>query len=128
MILEIVARNKENHAEEIEYNKAQRESFNCIIARMDNWMEKIYEDKLDGIISFEDYHGKYQEYKQTKENALAGLEKLHKNRSLYYEAGFAIYELARQADKIYLSRKATMDDRRLLLSYIFRTTRLKTEY
>ena len=38
---------------------------------------------------------------------------------MYYEAGFAIHELALKAKKIYQSKKATTEERRLLLSHIF---------
>ncbi len=37
----------------------------------------------------------------------------------YYEAGYAIHELAIKAWDIYKSERATTDDRRLLLYYVF---------
>jgi len=40
-------------------------------------------------------------------------------RAAYYEAGIAIHELTLRAKELYLSPKATVDDKRLLLSYVF---------
>ncbi len=54
-----------------------------------------------------------------KELAINGLKKLSEDKTKYYEAGFAIHELACKAQEIYQSPKATEEDRRLLLSYIF---------
>ncbi len=116
---------KESHADQIEYNKMKRESYNQIIAQMDNRMEKIYEDKLDGRITADFYEKKFEEYKKTKENTLNELSRLNKSRNLYYEAGFAIHELALNARKIYTNEKTTVEERRLLLSYAFSNLSLK---
>ena len=56
---------------------------------------------------------------QEKNSALHELEKLRDSRTAYYEAGLAIHELALEAYKIYQSKKATTEDKRLLLSHMF---------
>ncbi|PIR14051.1 hypothetical protein COV49_00215 [Candidatus Falkowbacteria bacterium CG11_big_fil_rev_8_21_14_0_20_39_10] len=116
---------KENHAEEIEYNQSKREKYNQIIIQMDKRLEVIYDDKIDDKITAEFYEKKYNEYNKTKEDTLNELDKLHQDRSKYYEAGFAIHELASNAMAIYKSEKATIEDRRLLLSYTFSNHTLK---
>ena len=47
------------------------------------------------------------------------------SRTVYYEAGFAIHELALKAKEIYESPKAKTEDKRLLLSYVFSNLALK---
>src|SRR5262249_26039582 len=47
------------------------------------------------------------------------LNNLNSTNTHYYQAVFAIHELAERATAIYQSPKATPDDKRLLLSYIF---------
>lgn len=54
-----------------------------------------------------------------KEDAINTLKKLSKDRTVYYEAGFAIHELALSAMKIYQSKEITIEEKRLLLSYVF---------
>jgi hypothetical protein len=68
-----------------------------------------------------------------KELALNSLKKLGEARIEYYEAGFAIHELALRSKEIYQSKKATTEEKRILLSYIFsnltqKADRLKPNY
>lgn len=62
---------------------------------------------------------------QEKEDALSSLKKLAETRTAYYEAGYAIHELAMRAKDIYSSDKASNEDKRLLLSYVFVETALQ---
>ena len=50
---------------------------------------------------------------------LHSLQKLEADNTQYYKVGFAIHELALLAKNIYLSEKASVEERRLLLSYAF---------
>ena len=59
------------------------------------------------------------DFTHEKEDALESLQKLSEARTAYYEAGYAVHELAMKAKEIYLSKKATVDDKRLLLSHLF---------
>lgn len=54
-----------------------------------------------------------------KKDAIEALEKLTDARQAYYEAGYAIHELAMHAEAIYRSPKAVTEEQRLLLSYAF---------
>lgn len=110
---------KEHHAEESETTNAKREKLNNIIAQMDRRLEAIYIDKIDGVLVPELYQKKFEQFHEIKEQAIKDLDKLSKDKKQYYEAGFAIHELASKAVRIYNSEKATIEDRRLLLSYLF---------
>ena len=116
---------KESHSEEIDFNTAQREQLNQIIRRADQRMEKAYEDKLDGIMPVMLCEKAITDAAREKEEAVEALNKLGKSRKAYYEAGFAIHELASKAASIYLSDKATLDDKRMLLSYAFSNLSLR---
>lgn len=110
---------KESHNEEIDYNTAKREEFNHIARTADQRMENAYRDKLDGKMPASLCEKMIKESVEEKEIALESLGKLSKGRTAYYEAGFAIHELASKAKDIYKSSKTTEDQRRLLLSYVF---------
>jgi hypothetical protein len=52
---------------------------------------------------------------------------LSDDKTRYYEAGYKIHELAMKAGEIYRSNKASVDDKRLLLSYAFSNLVLNAE-
>ena len=62
-----------------------------------------------------------------KEEALESLKKLGESRTRYYEAGYAIHELALKSQAIYQSEKATPEEQRLLLSYVFSNLTLNAD-
>ncbi len=118
---------KQTHKNEIDYRAKSVEEINNDIEKNQRRLEAIYEDKIDGKISPEFYSRKFKEYTQNKENALYELKKLDEGNTKYYQAGFAIHELASRASEIYQSEKATVEDKRLLLSKIFSNLSLKSD-
>lgn len=110
---------KESHTDEIKYYQVQRDGLNAQFERIQRRLEAIYEDKIDGKITPEFYERKFKEYSEEKENILNKLNKINDTNVQYYEAGYAIHELALKAKEIYQSEKATTEERRLLLSYVF---------
>ncbi len=118
---------KEGHDEEINYNTAKREEFNRIIRMTDQRIENAYRDKLDGKMPAPLCEKMISESTKEKEDAIEALGKLSKGRTAYYEAGYAIHELANKAEAIYKSPRATEDEKRLLLSHIFSNLTLKAD-
>lgn len=118
---------KESHEEEINYNTTQREGFNRIIRVADQRIESAYRDKLDGTMPTTLCEKVIKESTSEKEEAIEALAKLSKGRTAYYEAGYAIHELACKAETIYKSSQATTEDKRLLLSQIFSNLTLKED-
>lgn len=117
---------KESHNEEIDYNTAKREEFNRIVRTADQRIENAYRDKLDGKMPAL-CEKIMKESLVEKETALESLGKLSKGRTAYYEAGFAIHELASKAKDIYKSPKTSEDQKRLLLSYVFSNLTIKAD-
>ncbi len=118
---------KESHADEINYYETQKRELITQSERIQRRLEAIYEDKIDGKIAPDFYERKFKEYTTEKENILEKLGKLDQSNAQYYAAGFAIHELALKAKDIYQSEKATVEDRRLLLSYVFSNLTLNTD-
>ena len=117
---------KESHSGEIEYHTTSVNEINKRIETSQRRLEAIYEDKIDLKISPEFYNRKFNEYTKDKEEATELLKKINEGNTKYYEAGFAIHELASKASKIYKSTKATTEDKRLLLSKIFSNLHLNS--
>ncbi len=119
-VLEILEKTlKESHSGEIEYHTTSINEINKRLQTAQHRLEAIYEDKIDLKISPEFYNRKFAEYTKDKEDALESLKKINEGNTKYYETGFAIHELASKASRIYKSKKATTEDKRLLLSKIF---------
>ncbi len=118
---------KESHAEEVDRFDAQLTSLNLTIDRSQRRLETIYEDKLDGKISAEMYESLAKRYSSEKEAATGEISRLNRGNKRYYEAGYAIHELALQAAAIYSDEKTTNEDRRMLLSYVFSNIELNGE-
>ncbi len=116
---------KESHAEEIEQNAHKRDEIARGIARADQRMERAYIDKLDGQMESALCQKVIEEAKQEKVALLEALEGLGEAQVAYYEAGYAIHELATHAKEIYESQKATVEEKRLLLSYVFSNIELE---
>ncbi len=110
---------KESHADEIARYKAKLSELTATNDRTQRRLEALYEDKLDGKISGETYERIFKRYTDEKDEAAKELVRLNKGNEKYYEAGYAIHELASKAMEIYQSPEATTEDRRLLLSYAF---------
>jgi DNA invertase Pin-like site-specific DNA recombinase len=110
---------KEGHAQEIKINTSKRDELTRIVRTADKRMEQAYRDKLDNKMPIALCEKIINESTQEKKDALDALNKLTESRQAYYEAGYAIHELARNAEAIYRSPKATVEQRRLLLSYGF---------
>ena len=116
---------KEIHVGEIAFNTARREELERAIMVADQRMEGAYRDKLDHKMPAELCSKVINESTEEKKNALDALEKLTEGRQAYYDAGYAIHELAMNAEAIYRSPKAETEEQRLLLSYAFSNLQLK---
>ena len=127
-VLEVLRKGlKDSHINEIEFHTNVLNTLNKTIETSQRRLEAIYEDKIDGKITPDFYNRKFTEYTKEKVDALESLEKLNDGNTKYYEAGYAIHELASKASDIYKSPKATVEDKRLLLSKIFSNLALKQE-
>ncbi|MBI2052861.1 MAG: hypothetical protein HYT34_01300, partial [Candidatus Ryanbacteria bacterium] len=112
------------HAQEINHNADTRDELERLIKRADERMEKAYRDKLDRKMPIELCEKIITESTAEKVDLANSLKGLAESRKTYYEAGYAIHELASKAKEIYQSPKATPEEKRLLLSYAFSEIKL----
>ena len=110
---------KESHSEEIEYHDAQVRGINASLERIQQRKNTMYDDKLDGRISAKFYDEKLSTFKQEEEILVNSLQKLKSDNTEYLKVGYSIHELALKAKQIYLSDKATVEERRALLAYAY---------
>ena len=110
---------KESLSDKIEYSTNIREELRNRYDQIEKKLNTMYEDRLDQRITVEFYERKSKELAAEQESILKSLQKHDKASKGYYELGAAIHGLAYKAWDVYGSKKATNQDRRLLLSYAF---------
>ena len=116
---------KEAHKDKKGYSESTRDSLNKNIKLIDNRLDKIYDDKIDEVITLEYYKKRYKEFAKQKQDILDQLNKMENNIQNYYEVGVEIHDLAYKARELYMSEKATADDKRILVNKIFSELKLK---
>ncbi len=118
---------KEDHKSKKEYSNNTKESLNKTLSLMESRIDKIYEDKIDGVISLEFYNKKFKEYSDQKKEVIKQLSKIGNSLDNYYETGIKIHELAFNAKKLYQKGNMTNDDKRTLIQDIFKNMRLNSD-
>lgn len=116
---------KESHSQEIEIREGKVKALRQIIDRVQRRLEVMYDDRLDGRITTDEFDARFQSMTNEREDALREMKKLEDDSSHYYRAGIGIHELALRSQDIYHSPKARTEDRRMLLSYAFKGMSLK---
>ncbi|MFA6026534.1 MAG: recombinase family protein [Ignavibacteriaceae bacterium] len=116
---------KEAHNNKKGYSNSARENLSKSLELIENRMDKIYDDKIDEVITVEYYKKRFKEYSTQKQDILGQLNKMENNIQHYYEVGVEIHDLAYKAKELYLSTKSTTDDKRTLINKIFADLKLK---
>lgn len=117
---------KESHADQIVYNSTARDELNKRYESIQKRLEALYDDKLDGKIPEDFYNRKFQQYSQEKEEVVSSLKRHDTANTHYYELGANVLDLAHRAKAIYLDKRRTVEDKRLLLKLIFGNISLNT--
>ena len=116
---------KESHADEKEFHEQSVTAIQTQISKIQTKLDKIYEDKLEGLIPEELWKRKHQEYTQ-EESRLIRVIQEHKNgSSSYMLSGVQLIELSQQALELY--KKQGNTERRRLLRFMSSNYLLKGE-
>ena len=108
---------KENHVQEIEYKEKTIKSLNARYLQLQNRVDMLYNDRLDGNISKETWEKKQAEANKEQEIVLEQISKIKNVETKYFEIWLNIIDLAFRAEEIY--KRRSPEQRRTLLSHIF---------
>lgn len=115
---------QESHSEEMNYHNQTITILNKRYQTLQNRLDTLYIDKLDGNISFEKYKQLESNFRKQEEKTREEINKHEKSNINYFELGANLLELSKKAKEIYLNRKL-IDDKRRLLHLIFLNLTLK---
>ena len=93
---------KESHKDEKEYHNNQIENLQKQYTKYNNRLDRLYEDKLDGIITKEFFEEKSKLWLKEQQDILSSIEKNKKANANYFEQGIQILELTQKLYSVYL--------------------------
>ena len=112
--------------DDIKLQEGKKQALLDSLRRIDNRLDLVYNDKLDGKITEEFYQRKYSEFSTEKNNLenklkIVSPEKQEKK----YERGIKIHRLACEAKDLISDIDKSVEDKRIALSEIFSNFELK---
>lgn len=117
---------KEINKDEKDYHSEIMQELEAKRKRAEKNLDQIYEDRLDSIISKEFYKRKQGELEDELETIVSAIEKHTKANINYQKLGVNLFELSQKGRELY-QKKATMEEKRELLQFLFLNFSLKDE-
>ncbi len=117
---------KESHKDESDYHISIVNELEERKRKLEKRLDTIYDDRVDGIITKELYDRKQNQYEEELENVLEAINKHTKANIDYFKLGMNIFELSQRGAEIY-QNKATDEEKRELLNFVFLNFKLKEE-
>lgn len=116
---------KEANQTKRDHGEAELSIYQAEYTKYKKRLAVMYEDKLDGIISNEDYRTKARDYEEKQKALELKIQKLREADQDFYNSAEQILNLATRAGEIYISSE--MDEKRQLLKYTFSNLYLRGE-
>lgn len=110
---------KQSHKEEIEYHTGIMGELESRLAKIKARLDKIYEDKLDEVISIEKYNQLKQQYEIEEAAILKAISKHKKANSRYLDYGVMVLEVTKNALDILKDPKKSPETKREYYKIIF---------
>ncbi len=104
------------------YQKQQLKTLRDEHDKIENWISVMYEDRLDGRITRDQYDQLLKEYKQKQASVLAKLNQYNKASEEYYITANTILNLAQRAFDIF--QRSETEEKRQLLNFVFQNMQL----
>ena len=107
---------KDSHRDEKAYHDGQIERLQAELKRIQDRLDAVYEDKLDGKVSEDFWERKSREWRSQQLGLQARIERHLAANQFYFEAGVKVLKLAQKAYTLWLAQPRT--EKRKLLSLL----------
>lgn len=108
---------KEHHATERAQHEASVEQLTRELKAIEAKIERVYDDKIDGVITKERHDRKNAELVAAQEHLEKELKKHVSAHAKYHEIGVMVYDLAHEGADIYT--KGTDEEKRNIINLVF---------
>jgi len=119
---ELVKELRDNHEAKVEYHERTMTNLKEDYDRLENRLDKMYEDWLDGRITKEKYDTLLEKYKRIQADTLLQMEQHSKADENYYVEASKLLELAHRAYELFEISEATQ--KRELLSFLLQNCKM----
>ena len=123
VVQEMTGTLKESHQSKVKFHREQLNSLSAEQRKYSHRLEKLYEDRLDGIISDDIYYRRFDDYKARLEQIKIKLECLDGAEQEYYETAIMLLNVASKAEELFESSK--IDERKLFINITLSNLKLK---
>lgn len=117
---------KESHQDESDYHEDIVKELDTQYLKIKNRLDVLYDDKVDGLISKQEYERKRDQYEEQLNDILESKQKHHKANINYLKLGINIFELAQVGREVY-EKQSTDNEKRELLNFVFSNFKLNGE-
>jgi DNA invertase Pin-like site-specific DNA recombinase len=114
---------KNSHESDKKHHKKVIQKLDEEYAKYDKRRDTLYEDRLDGRISTEEYDKKDAEYESKMEEIMNKKEQHQDAKSNYFEQGAKLLKIASSVRKIFLAGSA--EEKQEILGFVFSNLRLR---
>ena len=119
---------KEDEPANNELLEAQKQALDESLRRINNRIDLLYNDKLDGKITEDFYTKKYEEFNSEKTDLEKKIQQINPgNKAPNYEKGIRIHRLAIDAPNLINNSDEAVESKRIILSELFSDFELKAD-
>ncbi len=112
----VIAALKESHADEKKYHDGKIAALQAQYDKLQNRLDAMYDDKLDGNIDQEFYDRKSAAWKKEQDEIIRKLERHQTANRAYLDEGIKLLELAQRA--VILYEKQTNQKKRRIINFV----------
>lgn len=117
---------KESHKNETDYHDTTVKDLDEQYLKIKNRLDVLYDDKVDGLITKEQYETKLQQYEEQLTNIIEAKQKHNKANINYLKLGMNLFELAQKGRELY-EKQANLNEKKELLNFIFSNLKINGE-
>ncbi|KKR13385.1 MAG: Resolvase [Candidatus Woesebacteria bacterium GW2011_GWA1_39_21b] len=117
---------KESHKDEIDYHDNTVKELDTQYLKVKGRLDVLYDDKVDGLITKEQYETKREQYEQQLNDIVEAKQKHNKANINYLKLGINLFELAQKGREIY-QKITDFDEKRELLNFVFSNLKINGE-
>lgn len=113
---------KESHEDKVQFHRDMLNEYRREYDKYETRIERMYEDKLDGLISTEEYLSRVQGYKEKQRLYKSKMEQLEDANDSYYTAAESLLNLANRVGELFESSE--LEQKRLFIKLTLQNLKL----